>query len=480
MKKEAIDKQMSRRDFIGLSAKASLAATAATIVPRHVLGGPGYIAPSDKIALAMIGVGGQGNVDLRGFLPHAEVQVVAVADPNKEQDYKGFYFSSMFPKAGTGPTSAYVDKHYSEQAGNSYKGCKAYADFREMLEKEGDGIDACCVSTTDNVHAVAAMAAIKKGKHVYVQKPMTHDIYEARMLAEAARQFNVVTQMGNQGQAMEYIRLIREWIQGGAIGDVVEVHSWTDRPFWPQGKDTDRPKETPEVPATLDWDLWLGPAPMRSYHGIYVPFNWRGWWDFGTGSLGDMGCHILNIPAFALDLADPVSVQGTTTPMNNETYPLSCMITYDFGPRGEMPPLRLYWYEGGLRPARPKELDEQRKLETNGNLFIGTKGTILCGSNGEGVRLIPESAMEAFKRPPKTLPRTPGIYEDFIRGIRGGPKPCSNFDVSGPLTEFTLMGNLAMKFPGEILRWDAKNLKVTNLEEANQYVKRDYREGWAL
>ena len=465
---------MSRREFLGTTA----AAAAFTIVPRRVLGGPGHVPPSERINLAMIGVGGQGTYDMTQFLNLPEVQVVAVCDVNKECDYSKFYFGGL---KGREPARQLVDKFYAEQSGNgTYKGCAAYVDFYEMLDKE-EGIDAVSVATTDNLHAFAAMAAIKRGKHVYCQKPLTHDIWEARQLRLAAREHKVMTQMGNQGHAGEGNRLIVEWIADGAIGNVLEAHVWTDRPwgYWPQG--IDRPKETPSLPPTLDWNRWVGPAPWRYYHPIYVPFNWRGWWDFGTGALGDMGCHLLDTPVWALNLEHPVSVQASCTPVNDETGPIGAIVYYEFPARGDMPPLELTWYEGGLMPPRPKELEDGRRMgDGSGVLLIGDKGTLLCGTYGENPRLIPETAMQAYKRPPKTLKRVPGIYQDWINSIKTGEPATSNFEVSGPLTEITLMGNLAVRMRGQRLRWDGEKMEVTNVPEANKFVRREYREGWSL
>ncbi|MEE9167084.1 MAG: Gfo/Idh/MocA family oxidoreductase [Candidatus Neomarinimicrobiota bacterium] len=467
--------KISRRDFLTRTA----AATAAfTIVPRHVLGGIGRVAPSEKVNLAIIGTGGQGTFDMSQFLQIPDVQVVAVCDVYKECDYSEYYFGGI---KGWEPARQQVNQYYAEQTGNeSYSGCAAYTDFYEMLEEEKD-IDAVCVATTDNVHAVASMAAIKKRKHVYCEKPLTHDIYEARMLTKAAKKRKVATQMGNQGHAGEGNRLIAEWIADGAIGDVREAHVWTNRPwgYWPQG--VDRPKSVPSVPPTLDWDRWLGPAPWRHYHPAYLPFNWRGWWDFGTGALGDMGCHLIDTPVWALKLGHPTSVQGSATPTNDETGPIGSIVHYDFPARDDMPPVHMVWYEGGLTPPRPKALEEGRRMGNgSGVLLVGDKGTLMCNDYGDSPRMIPETAMQAYTQPPKTIRRSPGIHQEWIDACKGGEPASSNFDVSGPMTEIVLLGNLAVRNAGKILEWDGKKMKVTNLEEANKYVRREYREGWSL
>ena len=358
-----------------------------------------------------------------------------------------------------------------------------------MLDKQKD-IDAVIVATPDHTHAVAAMAAMRRGKHVYVQKPLTHTVYEARMLTEAARKYKVVTQMGNQGHSGEGVRLMCEWIWDGAIGPVREVHIWTNRPVWPQG--IDRPSDTPPVPPTLDWDLWLGPSPMRPYHPCYLPFNWRAWIDFGTGALGDMGCHVMDAAFWALKLKYPVSVEashsyevkGRKRVENKETYPNASVVHYQFPAREGMPAVKLHWYDGGLLPERPEELEPGREIPESGTIFVGDKGKIMCGTYSDDPRIIPESKMKEYKRPPKTLPRiekgTDGHEQNWIAACKGGPPACSNFDYSGPLTETVVMGNLAVLNPGKNLRWDGENMKVTNDDKANEYIKPAYREGWSL
>ncbi len=471
MKNGSGDNSISRRDFV----KAGAAVAAGiSVVPRHVLG-RGFQAPSDKLNVATIGAGGQGQVDTRGFLEFPEVQVIAVCDVRKEADYSKFYFRVP---SGREVVKGIVEKHYAEQkASGQYKGCNSYVDFREMLEKES-GIDAVIVATTDNLHALASLEAIKRGKHVYCEKPLTHDIYEARILRQAAKKHNVKTQMGNHAHSTEYIRLLVEWVQDGAIGDVTEVHSWTNRPMWPQG--IERPAEQP-VPEGLDWDRWIGPAPFRPYNEIYAPFNWRGWWDFGSGALGDMGCHIMDMPVWALELGYPTAVQASFSPFpKDESGPAASLVTYEFPARGNKPPVTYKWYDGGLMPPRPKELEAGKRMPGTGSLLFGSKGVIMADEGGTG-RIIPETAMQAYKRPEKRIKRVKGHYEDFVRGALGGDMPSSNFDVAGPLTEIVLLGNVAIRSGRNVrLEWDGPNMTVTNVAEANQYVKRQYRDGWKL
>ncbi len=460
----------SRRDFLGRTA----AATVLTLVPRHVLGGPSHVPPSEKTTLAAIGVGGQGlqNVDI--FLQFAEVQVVAVCDVVREA---GGYISWNWLQgkdrrtAGREPGQRTVDEHYAGQKrSGKYRACKAYADFRELLAAED--VDAVMVTTPDHTHAVATMAALKRGKHVYCEKPLAYSVYEARQVTEAARRAKVATQLGNQGQATEEARVVCELIRAGAIGPVHEVQVWSPARFWSWPAGDGRPPETPPVPDGLDWDLWLGPAPERPYHPAYCPWTWRNWWDFGTGLLGDLGCHKLSTVFKALKLGHPTGVEASCTRLDPEVYPLGVIARFEFPARGDMPPLTLSWYDGGLKPARPKDLEPGRGMDDV--IYVGQKGKMM------GHRLIPESRMKAFGRPPKVLPRSVGHHKEWIDACRGGPAAGANFvDHAGRLTEVCLLGNVAVRAQKK-LDWDGANLKVTNDEEANRYLHRPYRRGWTL
>jgi predicted dehydrogenase len=456
---------LSRRDFV----RAVAAAATMTVVPRHVLGGPGTVPPSEKLNIAGIGIGGMGRNNIR----NCETENIA-ALCDVDWDYAGGVFER-------------------------YPNARKWKDYRRMLEEQRE-IDAVVVATPDHAHAVVAMAAMQLGKHVYVQKPLTRTVWEARMLTEAARKYKVATQMGNQGHSGDGVRLICEWIWDGAIGEVEEVHAWTNRPIWPQ--DIARPPETPPVPETLDWDLWLGPAPYRPYHPAYLPRLWRGWWDFGCGALGDMACHVLDPVFWALKLTYPTSVEASaamhiqTRPgsdwgrpeTSRESFPTASVVHYDFPRRDGMPPVKVHWYDGGLRPPRPEVLEPGRDLEQaeSNVLFIGSKGVLRCGEYGDSPRLIPESSMRAYTQPAKTLPRVPGSSDgheqDWIRACKGGTPACSNFDYSGPLTETVVMGNLALRPEnlGKKLEWDGENMRMTNDEQANGYVRPEFREGWSL
>jgi len=441
------NQRLSRRSFVKSATAAAVAAF--TIVPRHVLGQPSNPPPSEKLNIAGIGVGGQGAGDIDNV---SSENIVALCDVDQEKAGGTF---KKFPNA------------------------KVYRDYRQMLEKENKNIDAVVIATPDHNHAPAAIMAMKMGKHVYVEKPMAHTIYEARKMTEVARQMKVVTQMGNQGHAGEGLRLTYEFIKDGAIGKVHTVNVWSDRPIWPQG--IDRPKDTPPVPPTLDWDLWLGPAPNRPYHPAYVPFNWRGWWDFGCGAMGDMAVHNADPAFFCLDLGAPIAAEAETSGVNNETFPKWQIITYYFAARGDQPPVKVIWYDGKKMPPRPPELEPDRKLEDNGIMFVGDKGTILCGGWAGAPRIVPESKMQAYKRPPKTLPRSPGHHKEWIQACKdNNPKGAmAGFEYSGPFTEALLVGNLAVRL-GKKIEWDARKMKATNAPEADQYINKKYREGWAI
>ncbi len=440
------EKHINRREFVAGAA----AAAAFTIVPRHVLGGPGKKAPSDKLNIAGIGVGGKGYGDIRSV---AGENVVAVCD---------------------------VDDRYIARAVKHFPKAKGYTDFRRMLEKQKD-IDAVMVATPDHTHAVICMMAIKMGKHVFCQKPLTHSVYEARKIGEAAREAKVATQMGNQAQAGEGARLVQEYIKDGAIGNVREIHAWSNRKGRICARAIPRPKDTPPVPANLDWDLWLGPAPQRPYHPCYLPFRWRGWWDFGTGVLGDIGCHELSAIFKTLDLGHPASVEACSTnyqeppAVTNETAPLASITRYEFAAAGGRPPVTMCWYDGGMRPPRPAELEPGRQVGTgDGMLYVGEKGKML------GHRLIPDKRMREYPQPAKSLPRSPGHYREWLDACKGGRPAGSDFaNHAAHLAEVVLLGVVAIRMNRK-LTWDAANLRVTNCDEANRYVNPPYRKGWSL
>lgn len=473
---------VSRRNFLKT---LGLGAAAFTIVPRHVLGGNGFNAPSDTLYIAGIGVGGKGESDLTGF----------AGSPDGKT--KGN------PKAKIAFLCDVDDRQAAKSKAN-FPNAKYYKDYRVMLDKESKSIDAVSVSTPDHTHAVITMAAMSRGKHVYVQKPLTHDIYEARMLAEAAKKYKVVTQMGNQFASADFVRTTKEYVDAGLIGDVTNVITWTNRPVWPQGIPT--PTGKFDIPKEVDWDLWLGPAKYIDFNPAYLPFNWRGWWPFGTGALGDMACHIMDAPFRILPIDYPTEVECSATTAWSDFFkeanyadscPSSSIIHLKFPRTDGKGDIRFTWMDGGLLPKRPDELLPDEPLGGNGYIFEGTKGKIL-GNYTQNPLLLPSTRMKEEKLPSPTLARVPGgdagHYTQWVDACIAGYGKItlsSPFEYAGPFTEAVLMGNLAIrsynmktadgKYPGrKKLLWDAKNMKITNFDEANQFVKREYRSGWSL
>src|SRR5262245_42264438 len=504
---------LSRRKFLRQTATAAFGIS---IVPRRVLGCAGYIPPSDRVNVAFIGVGAQGLRVMLRFLQQPDVQGVAVCDVMASAANYPQWDTHEFCKsvrkllgvdsgwdwlspdepvqlthalrvtggvAGREPCQKIVDGYYgAQQRSGEYRGCAAYSDFRELLEKQKD-VDGVVVCTTDNLHAAVSAAAMRKHKHVFCQKPLTHTVYEARRIAEIARETGVATQIAVANQASEDTRLVCEWIWSGAIGPVREVHNWSSRPYWAQG--VERPTDGEPVPKGLDWDLWLGPAPERPFNHAYIPFSWRGWADFGCGALGDMGCYSYDTIFRVLKLEAPVSVEANSTDRYAEPYPLASISRYQFAARGEMPPVTFTWYDGGLKPARPAELEENRPFkgegdEDEGLLFVGDSGKILCGFNGRRPQLIPQAKMDAYQPPPKTLPRSPGNAREWLDACKGGTvKPGGNFEFSSMVTETLLLGNVATML-GQRLAWDRTNLQVTNAPAAEKFIRPERRAGWEL
>ena len=468
---------LSRRAFVGGVA----AAAGVMIVPRRVLGGPRYQAqaPSSRPNIAVVGyVHGMGTSNTDALLKADNCNIVALCDVDESDAAMRRMKSQKEPLLDRVPKAA------------------RYTDFRVMLEKQKD-IDGVLVATPDHTHAVVAMAAMQLGKHVYVQKPMTRTVTEARALTEAARKYKIVSQMGNQGRSGEGVRLIEEWINDGAIGEVHEIHCWTNRPIWPQGMP--RPTDVPALPAGLDWDLWIGPAPMRPYHSAYHPFSWRSWMDFGGGALADMACHVMDASYSVLKLGSPSSVtasmgylvqavpraDGGTSNQRvkyNDSFPPATVVHFKFPARGKkLPALDFHWYDGGILPERPLELEPDRRLPESGTIFVGTKGKLMSETYSESPRLIPETKMQSYKRPKKTVPRISGSHEqNWVEAIVGKAKCTSPFDYAGPFTETVVLGNVALMFAGQRLLWDAVNMKVTNVPEANEFVRHNYRSGWSL
>jgi predicted dehydrogenase len=472
------------------SALQSMAGAVTFLIPR------GSIPASERITAACIGVGSQGMRVLMSFLAHADVQIAAVCDVNQgSSDYSEWGPHEIRDKvrkllgnstwggdpkeyrggiAGREPAQQVVEAYYgAQQRSGEFKGCAVFEDYRELLAKRKD-IDAVIIGTPDHLHAPVALAAMRAGKHVFCQKPMTHSVHEARALADVARETKVATQVAVGNQASEATRLLCEWIWDGAIGPVREVVNWSSRPFWPQG--IARPEGEEPVPPHLNWDLWLGPAPARPYHHAYQPFVWRGWYDFGCGAIGDMGCYSFDTIFRALQLGAPAAIEASSSELFPESFPKASIIHFQFPARGDMPPVKVTWYDGGLRPPQPDDLDEP-KFDAEGLLFIGDKGKILCGFNGARPRLIPASRMAAYQQPPKSLPRSEGNDREWIEACKGGPPGGAPFGFSSRVTETILLGNIAVRTKERLL-WDSAKFKITNAETPNRLLQREYRKGW--
>jgi predicted dehydrogenase len=450
---------LSRRAFLMATTTTALAACATRPNTARVV--PGLVSPNERLNIAAIGAGGMGGSNLKAC---STENIVALADVD---DVRAAGTFQLFPDA------------------------RRYRDFRDMLDKEHNNIDAVIVATPDHTHFVAAMAVMGAGKHLYCQKPLAHSIYEVRRLTETARETGVQTQMGNQGHSSDNIRRLREWVQAGMLGKVREVHAWSDRPVggdpWSDFPIMKRPEDRPPVPDTLDWDLWLGPVKQRPYHPIYCPTTWRGFWDFGTGALGDMGCHILDPAFYALDLGHPTSVQATTThhdpEVAAETFPRASIVRYEFPARGKMPPVTLTWYDGRLKPPIPDAFEPGRAFDNNGAILIGDKGTAVHQSHGAGrLTFLPLDQMRGKQGPDPTIARIPdqAHEQDWIRACKTGHPASSNFNYGGPLTEFVLLGVLAMRVKDRKLEWDGENMRVTNDAEADELVRPKYENGWVL
>jgi predicted dehydrogenase len=455
MKSES-SSSLSRRSLLG---KSAIAFGGIQFLDFPVFGEE---APSNRLNLVGIGVGGMGKGNLSGC---SKENIAVLCD---------------------------VDQRYSARVRSTYANARFYVDYREMLDSESD-LDGAVIATPDHTHAVITQAVMDKGLHVYTQKPLTHSVHEARVLTRmAAEKPEIQTQMGNQGRSSNDIRRLKEWIDAGAIGNVTEVHAWTDRPVggqaWSTFPLTGRPKETPEMPDLLDWDLWLGPAPERPYHPVYHPGTWRGFYDFGTGPLGDMGCHILDPSFYALDLGAPTAVEATSThwekAISEETYPRATRVRYHFPARDGKPPVTLNWSDGRLLPFRPEGVGNEVKLPDSGALLVGDEGVILHGSHGAGgLTLLSAKNKEAFlaNEPPKTIPRVEGRHEeDWIRACKDGKPACSSFSYGGALTEMVLLGVLAIRVPNQRLEWDPQAMRFSNHDDANKLVHPPYRDGWTL
>ena len=497
-------KAVTRRDFVAGSATLALGALVAPpmIVPRHVLGGRGYQAPSDTLNIAHVGVGGMGMSNWSQMLTQ---NTVAVCDVDFAYVEKSLQGRLRVPGAFTPPSNlspadqqawvarrtAAAQQSYAtgQKIQEHYTKAAKYADYREMLDKQKD-IDAVVVGTPDHMHAMIALRAMQMKKHVYVQKPLTYTVMEARAMAKAARDTKVVTQMGNQGHSSDGTRKIKEVINSGILGPISEVHVWTDRPhgWWPQGVGRPNPAVVPSVPDRLSWDLFLGAVPAVQYDPSYHPFSWRGWVDFGVSALGDMGAHLIDQPFWALELGMPTSITASSSPWGGDakkpaSYPVSMMAQYEFAAKGSRGPVKLLWYDGGLLPPRPSQLPDDVNLNGDGGgIFIGTKGIMVYDTYGANPRVYPAATAAAAEAVPKTLTRITTSHEqNWFDACKGNGSTTSPFEYAAPLTEVMLLGLVALKAgQGKKIYYDGDAMRVTNVPEANAFLTREYRAGWGL
>ena len=465
---------LSRRRFLGNTGAAVAAFSA---VPRHVLGGPNFVAPSAMVNIALIGAGGQGRTNARELFKLDDARIVAIADPIEHHDLSAFYYAGA---AGRKPVKAEIEKRYGAKA-PGFK-CAEYEDFRVLFEKE-PGIDAALCATPDHNHALITVTAMRLGKHVYCEKPLTHNVWEARLVSRVAQETGVATQLGNQGHSTDSIRNTVEWIRAGAIGPIREVHGWSSAGRWGKTLST-KPSERTPIPAGVNWDLWVGTREPKDYpyHPAYTPVTWRDFWAFGTAPIGDMAIHNLDPAFWALDLKTPATIEafGAGSP-DKEMNPFGTMYHFTFGARGEFPPLKLSWYDGGLFPPRLPELEDGEPMGANGNgvYFVGDKGKIVCPGWGGSPRVLPDSVSDAFKRPAPTLRRVKGHHRDWLDACKGGEPASSNFEYGAALTELVLLGTVALR-TGKMLRWDAAGMKAKNAPEADAFLKDAYRKGWEV
>ena len=463
---------VSRRDFMKASA---LSAAGFMIVPRHVLGGKGFISPSDKVNVAIVGAGGRGRQNTANLLQLPDVQITAIADPASYWDLSGFYYRS---EAGRGPVKKMVEEHF-RKASPGYK-LAEYIDFREMIERE-KSVDAILCSTPDHTHAYISLMSMRAGKHVYCEKPLTHNVWEARLLKKVAHETGLATQLGNQGHSADGMRRTVEYLRDGVIGKVSAALAWVPATRWLPGL-TGVPVGSSPLPEGFnDWDLWLGPAKERPFHETYSPVTWRDYWDFGLGALGDFGCHDMDAATWAFNLSAPESVEIFPAGYSDQDIvPYGEIGYYHFKEKGEQAPLKLTWYSGGLRPELQELLPTEFALPTRGSMFVGEKGIILNDGGDRQPQIYPESLRESYSPPQETIPRSNGHYRDWIDAIKGGPQASSNFGYGADLTEITLLGVLSLRMGGKKINWDAENLKAKGLPEADAYIQEPVRAGWEM
>lgn len=461
---------MSRRGFL----RSGSAVAAATVVPRHVLGGPQHVAPSDQVNVALVGAGGRGLRNARELMKLSDVRIRAVADPAEHWDLSNYYYRGV---AGRLPSVAEIEKHY--QANHANFKCLQFADYREMLDVAGNDLDAVLCATPDHLHAHVSLAAMRSDKHVYCEKPLTHNIAEARLVAKVASETGAATQLGNQGHSTDTIRLTCELVRAGAIGTISEVHAWVPATRWNRQLQKP-PAQAQPIPAGLNWDLWCGPRQPVGFHQAYAPVAWRDFWQFGCGAMGDFGCHDLDSAVWALELGLPERVEmrpaGNSDPA---MAPFGEIGYFDFAARGEQPAVRITWYSGGLMPPRPEQLAEDQSLPSRGVLFVGSKGVIVCGGAGGRPDIYPLELRERVQTPEPVIPRSSGHHRDWVDAIKGGSPASSEFQYGAKLTEITLLGLVALR-TAKVIRWDAQSMKATGVPEADEIIHGQYRTGWEL
>jgi predicted dehydrogenase len=465
-------KKNSRRDFIKQTA---VGLSVFSIVPRHVLGGVGFVAPSDKVNIGIVGAGGQSMYSIKQLLNLDDVQLTTIADPAYIWHNDILYRSDT----GRGPSKEFIEKFYSEKTPN-YR-MTEYQDFRDMLKKE-KALDAIVCASPDNTHAYISINAMRAGKHVYCEKPLTHNIWEARKVLEVAKETKLATQMGNQLHNTEGLRQTVEYLRAGVIGKVHEAHSWVGATRWLPHLDG-FPEGFDGVPAGFDWNLWLGPSAWRPYNKVYTPVKWRDFWTFGDGALGDFGCHDMDTVTWAFNLQAPESVQ--VFPAGNrgsvDIAPYGEIGYYQFAASDDHPPLKLTWYSGGLHPAVPDLLPKDIQFGGRGAMYVGDKGILLSNEGPSGKpQIFPESLQNSFTPPAPSLPRTQGHHREWVDAIKGGPAALSNFEYGARLTENVLLGVLSLRLGGKKIYWDAANMKATGLPEADEIIREPVRAGWEM
>lgn len=459
----------NRRHFLkGISAVATVA-----ILPRHVLGGPKHVAPSDRVNVALVGAGGRGLQNARELMNLADVRITAIADPAEFWDLSNFYYRTT---AGRRPATELIEQHY--RAEDPQFRLRAYSDYREMLHEE-QSLDAVLCATPDHAHAVVSLDAMRSGRHVYCEKPLTHNVAEARLVAKVARQTGVATQMGNQGHSREGIRRTCEIVWSGLLGDITHVHAWVPASRWNPAL-LERPTEAQPIPDGFDWDLWCGPRTPPPYHSAYTPVSWRDFWTFGCGALGDFGCHDLDSAVWALDLVAPESVQfHPAGAMTEHLAPHGEIGYYSFQASGKQRPVNVTWYSGGLKPDQPDVDGRRIELPSRGVLFVGTRGLMVCGGAGGDPIVYPESLRGEVEQIEPSLPRSNGHHRDWIDAIKGGPPASSNFEYGARLTEITLLGLVALR-TGQRIAWNPETMDCGGVAGAEEILRGTYRPGWQL